>query len=300
MMRDLRRPMIGVRWESSFPTETAPHFIKWTAGRGLERQRPEFLENDMTLDYLISIGKIILFDLVLSGDNAVVIGLAAHRLPPPQRKRALFWGCALAIAMRIGLTLIVAHLLVIPGLRFVGAVLLAWIACKLMLEEVHAHADPNAAPASLFKAVQRIAMADFIMSLDTVLAIASASGDDWSRIIFGLVLSISMLLALSAVITEMMSRYRWIAYAGAAVLAWTAADMMVEDLETFFKAGYVSGFHEFPKWGVWALRVGLVTLCMTINRWLPGAKPAPKPSAEAKIEEGRDADDAHLKQIAER
>jgi YjbE family integral membrane protein len=237
---------------------------------------------------------------VLSGDNAVVIGLAAHRLPPPQRKRALFWGCALAIVMRIGLTLIVAHLLVIPGLRFVGAVLLAWIACKLMLEEVHAHGDPNAAPTSLFKAVQRIAMADFIMSLDNVLAIAGASGDDWTRIVFGLLLSISMLLALSAVITEMMSRYRWIAYAGAALLAWTAADMMAEDLETFFAEGYVSGFREFPGWGVWALRFGLVALCMTIKWWIPGAKPAPSPSTGDKIDGGRDADDAHLEQIAER
>ena len=254
----------------------------------------------MTLDYLISIGKIILFDLVLSGDNAVVIGLAAYRLPPVQRKKAMFWGCGLAIVMRIVLTLIVSYLLVIPGLRFLGAVMLAWIACKLMLEEVQSHGDPDAAPTSLFKAIQRIAMADFIMSLDNVLAIASASGADPIRIFLGLILSISMLLALSAIITEMMSRYRWIAYAGAALLAWTAADMMAEDLETFFAAGYASGFHEFPKWGVWALRIGLVTLCMTIKWWLPGAKPAPTPPTEAKIEEGRDADDAHLEHIAER
>ena len=156
----------------------------------------------MTLDYLISIGKIILFDLVLSGDNAVVIGLAAHRLPPVQRKQAMFWGCGLAIVMRIILTLIVSLLLAMPGLRFIGALLLAWIACKLMLEEVRAAGDPNIAPTSLFKAIQRIAMADFIMSLDNVLAIASASDSDWKRILFGLVVSISMLLALSAVITE--------------------------------------------------------------------------------------------------
>ncbi len=254
----------------------------------------------MTLDYLISIGKIILFDLVLSGDNAVVIGLAAHRLPPLQRKRALFWGCGLAIVMRIVLTLIVAYLLVIPGLRFVGAVLLAWIACKLMLEEVQEHEHPGAAPTSLLKAVQRIALADFIMSLDNVLAIAGASDADPSRIVFGLILSISMLLALSAIITEMMSRYRWIAYAGAAVLAWTAADMMAEDLETFFAAGRGSGVHEFSHWGLWALRITLVTLCLTVNWWLPDAEAATIPSVGAKIEEGPDADDVHLEPIGER
>ncbi|MDG3005318.1 TerC family protein [Paludisphaera mucosa] len=237
--------------------------------------------------FVIAILKIILFDLVLSGDNAVVIGLAAHRLPPKQRKQAMIWGCGLAIVMRIGLTLIVSTLLFIPGLRFIGAVLLAWIACKLMQEEAQAAADPTVAPTSLLKAVQRIAMADFIMSLDNVLAIASAA-QSWSQIVLGLVLSIMMLLFLSAIITEIMSRYRWIAYAGAALLAWTAADMMAHDLHEFFHAGYVAGWPEFPQWGVWALRIGLVTLCLTINWWLPGsARPAayshesePEPAAE--------------------
>jgi YjbE family integral membrane protein len=254
------------------------------------------------LDYLIPILKIILFDLVLSGDNAVVIGLAAHRLPPAQRKKAMFWGCGLAIVMRIALTFVVFYLLMIPGLRFFGAVLLAWIACKLMLEEVQAAADPHAAPTSLFKAIQRIAMADFIMSLDNVLAIASASESNPLLILLGLILSISMLLALSAVITEMMSRYRWIAYAGAALLALAAADMMTEDLEVFFKAGYVSGIHEFPHWGKWALRGGLILLCLTINWWLPHSKPAQSGSLESVADDGKADGDhaaAHLERIAE-
>ena len=186
----------------------------------------------------------------------------------------MIWGCGLAIVMRIGLTLIVSTLLFIPGLRFVGAVLLAWIACKLMMEEVQAAADPSLSTSSLLKAIQRIAMADFIMSLDNVLAIASAA-QSWSQIVLGLILSIMMLLFLSAVITEIMSRYRWIAYAGAALLAWTAADMMSHDLEEFFHAGYVPGWKEFPEWGVWALRISLVVLCLTVNWWLPGARPHP-------------------------
>ncbi len=231
----------------------------------------------MSFDYLISILKIILFDLVLSGDNAVVIGLAAHRLPPAQRKQAMVWGCGMAIVMRIGLTMIVSLLLIIPGLRFIGAVLLAWIAAKLMMEEVQSAEGSHAAPTSLFKAIQRIALADFIMSLDNVLAIASASDGDWGRIIMGLVLSIAMLLFLSTIITELMNRYRWIAYAGAAILAWTAADMMAHDLEVFFAKGYVSGYTVFPHWGTWALRALLVTLCMTVNWWVPQGKPPAKP-----------------------
>ena len=221
-------------------------------------------------EHVIALLKIILFDLVLSGDNAVVIGLAAHRLPVKQRRQAMIWGCGLAIVMRIGLTLIVSVLVEMPGLRFVGAIFLAWIAAKLLLEEVEASEHPESAPTSLFKAVQRIAMADFIMSLDNVLAIASAAQSS-SQIIIGLVLSIMMLLFLSAVITEIMSRYRWIVYAGAGLLAWTAADMMAHDLEEFFHRGYVPGASEFPHWALWALRIGLTSLCLTVNLWLPAS-----------------------------
>ena len=189
----------------------------------------------MTLDYLVSILKIILFDLVLSGDNAVVIGLAAHMLPPRQRRQAMIWGCGMAIAMRVVLTLVVAHLLLFPGLRLIGALLLVWIACKLVQEEADSTDGSKPAPTTLFKAITRIAMADFIMSLDNIVAIAGVSQSDPVRIMIGLFLSISMLLLLSAVIMEIMSRYRWIAYAGAAVLAWTAAEMMVHDLESHLR-----------------------------------------------------------------
>jgi YjbE family integral membrane protein len=225
----------------------------------------------MTFDYMVSIFKIILFDLVLSGDNAVVIGLAAHLLPPPQRRKAMFWGCGMAIAMRIALTLVVAELLLFPGLRFIGAVLLAWIACKLIQEEAEASDESTPLPGSLFRAVTRIAMADLIMSLDNVVAIAGASQSDPVRIIVGLVLSISMLLLLSAVIMEIMSRYRWIAYLGAAVLAWTAADMMVDDLGQFAQARWGEGGGEvpFPQWAAWTIRFGVLFLCTTVNWWLP-------------------------------
>ncbi len=233
----------------------------------------------MTLDYLVSICKLILIDLVLSGDNAVVIGLAAHLLPPRQRRQAMIWGCGMAIVMRIALTLIVAELLLFPGLRFVGALLLVWIACKLIKEESESRDVTKPPPTTLLKAVTRIAMADFIMSLDNIVAIAGASDSDPVRVIVGLALSISMLLLLSAVIMEIMSRYRWIAYLGAAVLAWTAADMMVHDLDQIVSGGWGRELaHHLPMWAAWTLRLGVTLLCLTTNLWWPTSR------AEATIE----------------
>src|SRR6516165_8755036 len=161
----------------------------------------------MTLDYFISILKIVLVDLVLSGDNAVVIAMAAYLLPPRQRRQAMFWGCFLAIAMRVVLTLVVSHLLLWPGLRFIGAVLLAWIACKLLQDQAEARDKTKPPPTTLPKAITRIAMADFIMSLDNVVAIAGVSQSDPVRVVLGLVLSISMILSLSAVIMAILNRY---------------------------------------------------------------------------------------------
>ena len=229
----------------------------------------------MTLDYLVSILKIILFDLVLSGDNAVVIGLAAHLLPPRQRRQAMIWGCGMAIAMRVALTLIVAaspalsrtpvHRCPAPGLDRLQA-------CPGGGRS--RRRQPSPPPATLFKAITRIAMADFIMSLDNIVAIAGVSESDPVRIIVGLFLSITMLLLLSAVIMEIMSRYRWIAYAGAAVLAWTAADMMVHDLETIYAARWgPEVLLAFPAWAAWFIRIGTVLLCLTTKWWWPGSSP---------------------------
>ena len=243
----------------------------------------------MALDLapVIAIVKIILYDLVLSGDNAAVIGLAAHRLPARQRRQAMIWGCGMAIVMRIAFTLVVYKLLDVPGLRFVGAMLLVWIACKLMQEEVQAAGDPDAAPTSLFKAVQRIAMADFIMSLDNVLAIASAA-QTWSQIVIGLVLSIVMLLFLSALITEIMRRWRFIAYLAVALLAIAAGEMMGHDLHDLFAYMQSHGrphWPVFPDWAKWALEAALVVLCLTVNWWWPasGTQPAP-PTTETEPE----------------
>jgi YjbE family integral membrane protein len=239
----------------------------------------------MTLDYLASIFKIILSDLVLSGDNAVVIGLAAHLLPPRQRRQAMIWGCTMAIVMRVALTLVVAHLLLFPGLQFVGAVLLAWIAMKLIQEQSDSRDKSRPPPSTLFKAITRIAMADFIMSLDNVVAIAAVSESDPFRIMLGLVLSITMLVLLSAIIMEIMSRYRWIAWAGAAVLAWTAADMMIHDFDTLYRARWApDGETHIPGWAAYATRFIVVIFCTTTNWWRPKARGGNPSAAAAKAQ----------------
>ncbi|QEH36035.1 Integral membrane protein TerC family protein [Aquisphaera giovannonii] len=243
----------------------------------------------MTAEYIGSILKLVLIDLVLSGDNAVVIGLAAHLLPPRHRRKAMLWGCGVAILMRVSLTLVVAQLLLVPGLRLVGGLMLAWIAAKLLQEGADAGEEPDESPTTLWKAIVRIAMADFIMSLDNVLAIAGASDSDPARVMIGLVLSISMLLLLSAVIMEVMARYRWIAFLGAAVLAWTAADMMAKDFSLMAGGDGHDGTSAFPAWAAWLLRFAVVALCLSVNMWRPRkpatvpdrASPLPVPRASA-------------------
>ena len=140
----------------------------------------------MALDWVSSIIQIVLVNAVLSGDNAMVIALAAHRLPAAQRRQAMLWGSGLAIVMRLLLTFVVSALLLVPGLRFVGAVLLAYIACKLIQEEAQPAGPGREAPTSMSSAIARIALADLVMSLDNVIAVAGVSQSDPVRLAVGL------------------------------------------------------------------------------------------------------------------
>jgi YjbE family integral membrane protein len=194
----------------------------------------------MTLEYLASVAQIILIDIVLSGDNAVVIAMAAHKLPAYQRKRAIWWGGGIAILLRIIFTLVMAFLLMIPGVRLVGGLILVWIACKLLLEEDEAEITPDTADKSALAAIRMIFVADFVMSLDNMLAVAGASHGDWVRLLMGLVVSIGIIMTCSAVIARLMNRFKWIVYLGAAILAYTAGDMMIGDREL---AGYFARTH---------------------------------------------------------
>lgn len=194
----------------------------------------------MTLEYLASVAQIILIDIVLSGDNAVVIAMAAHRLPAYQRKQAILWGGGIAIGLRILFTLVMAFLLMIPGVRLVGGLVLTWIACKLLWEEEDEEITPDMADKSAIAAIFTIFVADFVMSLDNMLAVAGASHGDWVRLLMGLFVSIGIIMTCSAFIARLMNRFKWIVYLGAIILAYTAGDMMLGDREL---AGWFARSH---------------------------------------------------------
>ena len=222
---------------------------------------------------LASLVQIVLINVVLSGDNALVIAMVARHLPASQRRAAMLWGGAVAITLRLALTLAVSYVLMIPGLRFVGAILLVGIACKLVQDEANEDAAP--APASLRTAVVRIAVADLVMSLDNVVAIAGVSGSDPVLLVVGLVLSIGMILAFSQVILALMNRFRWVVYAGTAVLALTAAGMIRNDLATVRDLTWVASLPlHLPLWADWAFRGVVVGGCLTSSRWWPRRLPA--------------------------
>lgn len=185
----------------------------------------------MSFEYLASIAQIILIDIVLSGDNAVVIAMAAHRLPPYQRKQAIMWGGGIAITMRIVFTMVMAFLLMVPGVRLFGGMVLAWIACKLLGEEEEHAVAADDADRTAMAAIRMIFVADFVMSLDNMLAVAGASHGDWQRLLLGLIVSIAIIMTCSSYIARLMNRYKWIVTVGAAILALTAAQMMSGDRE---------------------------------------------------------------------
>jgi YjbE family integral membrane protein len=191
------------------------------------------------MHFFYSVIRIVVIDLVLSGDNAVVIGMAAHRLPPPQRKKAIVFGGAAAIALRILLTAVAALLLRIPGLQLVGGLLLVWIAFKLLKQEEESHEGIKVA-ASMREAIITILVADFVMSTDNVLGVAGASEGNVTLLLFGLALSMVILMWFGSIVATLINRFFWLSYVGAAVIAWTGALMVFEDPIVVERAAWIS------------------------------------------------------------
>jgi YjbE family integral membrane protein len=208
------------------------------------------------LESATAILQIILINVVLSGDNAIVIALATRQLPARQRRSAMFWGTFAAVGLRLVLTVVVSQLMALPGLRFLGALLLGWIACELVSEDEEGSDRPELVSHSMRTAIFRIVVADLVMSLDNVVAIAAISKSNLWHLLFGLFVSIGIILAFSTAILALMNRFRWITFAGAAVLGVTAFRMMLDDLDEFDPVAWLSADrYHLAAWGKWALCV---------------------------------------------
>ncbi|MDR7867373.1 MAG: TerC family protein [Sporomusaceae bacterium] len=180
------------------------------------------------MEYLTALFSIIMINLLLSGDNALVIALASRKLPPQQQRQAILWGGAGAVGMRIILTLVAVLLLKVPYLQIAGGFLLQWVAIKLVADDHNAEEDVEAA-GNLWDAVKTILVADLVMSLDNVIAIAGVSRGNISLLVIGLTISIPIIIWGSALITMLMQRWPAIVVVGAAFLGWTAGDMLLAD-----------------------------------------------------------------------
>ncbi|MDA8227121.1 MAG: TerC family protein [Desulfitobacterium hafniense] len=226
----------------------------------------------MDAELFSGILSIIVINLVLSGDNAVVIAMAAQGLSETYRKKAIFWGATLAVILRIGLTFVAAMLMQIPMVQFIGGLLLAIIAVKLLYPKEE-HTTGQAKGGDFKKALLTILWADLIMSLDNVLAVAGAAQGNMLLLVFGIAFSIPIVLAGSTLLTKLMDKYSWIAYVGAGVLAYTAGEMIIKDK---LVADYI---HSLPvlEYGI---PVGLIILTILLGKRARAQKTPPKSIAQ--------------------
>ena len=181
--------------------------------------------------------QIVLIDLVLAGDNAIIIGMVASKFPLEQRKKIIFWGIGGAVVLRIILTLLTAYLLQITGLRLIGGVLLLYIVYKLYVDVVKGSdhdSDIKVDNSSFLKAIWTILFADFTMSLDNVLGVAGAAGDHYYLLVFGLVLSIVLMATAATLISNWIKKYKWIAWAGLIAILIVAIELIYTDIKILF------------------------------------------------------------------
>ena len=190
-----------------------------------------------TPEQLTILTQIILIDLVLAGDNAIIIGMVASKFPLEQRKKIIFWGISGAVILRIILTLLTAYLLQITGLRLLGGLLLLYIVYKLYTDVIKgSDHDENIKVdnSSFIKAIWTILLADFTMSLDNVLGVAGAAGDHYKLLVFGLLLSIALMAFAATLISNWIKKYKWIAWAGLLAILIVAIELIYTDIQILF------------------------------------------------------------------
>ena len=191
----------------------------------------------ITPEQLTILGQIIFIDLVLAGDNAIIIGMVASKFPIEQRKKVIFWGIGGAVILRIILTMLTAYLLQITGLRLIGGLLLLYIIYKLYTDVIKGNSDGediNVDNSSFMKAIWTVLLADFTMSLDNVLGVAGAAGDHYVLLIFGLALSIVLMATAANLISRWIKEYKWIAWAGLIAILIVAVELIYTDIKILF------------------------------------------------------------------
>ena len=190
-----------------------------------------------TAEQITILTQIILIDLVLAGDNAIIIGMVASKFPLEQRKKIIFFGISGAVILRIILTLLTAYLLQITGLRLLGGILLLYIVYKLytdVIKDSDHNSDIKVDNSSFLKAIWTILLADFTMSLDNVLGVAGAAGDHYGLLIFGLLLSIALMAFAATLISNWIKKYKWIAWAGLLAIFIVAIELIYTDIQILF------------------------------------------------------------------
>jgi YjbE family integral membrane protein len=221
----------------------------------------EFLNELQSAAFWVGLWQIILVNIVLSGDNAVVIALAARSLPPTQQKKAVFWGAGAAVVMRIILTIVAVELLRLPWLKFIGAALLLWIAIKLLVPEDGGDGGIESSD-NLWAAIKTILIADLVMSLDNVIAVAAAAKGSIVLLVLGLAISIPLVVFGATMLMKIMDRYPIIITIGAALLGWVAGDMAATDPVV---KGWVDAN---AAWLHWAAPAAGAIFVVAVGRWL--------------------------------
>jgi YjbE family integral membrane protein len=216
-----------------------------------------------SVEWFSALLSIILIDLVLAGDNAIVIGMAARNVPKNNQKKVILWGTAGAIAIRIVSTIAVVWLLKIPGLLLAGGLLLLWIAYKLLVDEKEHEIE---AKNSVFAAIRTIVIADAVMGIDNVLAVAGAAHGSIDLVIIGLLVSVPIVVWGSTLFITLVNRFPVIIFAGAGVLAFTAVKMIMN--EPFLKP-----LVEDLSWGKWVLALVVVAVILVIGKRKKGKSP---------------------------
>ena len=212
-------------------------------------------------DFWIGLLKIVWINIILSGDNAVVIALAARGLPPEQQKKAVMLGSGAAVVLRIALTVVAAKLMQLPSVEVIGGLLLLWIGVGLLKGEDEAEDSGSVARQGMMAAVRTILLADLVMSLDNVIAVAAAAGGDMLLLVLGLAISIPLVIFGSTLMIKLMERFPVIVTLGAALIGWVAGETITSD-------HLLEGFVEVNPWAHYAAAACGAVLVIAMGKWM--------------------------------